>query len=734
MPRYFNVAQAKADGRTDEEIRAIMEKLGLEPLPQKSSETKKTSGMSVDTAFEKKEEPKEEKGFLRRVGENIWETAAGLPKTVLALGEAGIDRYRISRKEKELAELRKQPLTEERIAKEEAIAKEMEEISKINPALMKQEMVEQVSGDVGKGALYGAKKGAGTASFLVPGGGGAATSVGGRILTAGLRGMGAGALAGFSQDQDELSLDESLKDAVTGGLVGGATGAVFQGGGELFKGTKRLLGKGGELAAKGGEKLEKSARAKAIGLNPVKKYGGVKLFDKMDDAGIVGNSAEEIADSAGKILKQNSNDLVKGIKNAAGGELEVTTKGVIKKLTEALDDAPAAKKKIYERILKEVKEDFNNKGTMKLTDFFKLKQKYGSMGKWTLGSFFDDTTAGIYEGVYVQMNDIIDEALKATGNEAFRQQNKIISTAITALRYADDASMKVANQGIGLYEIIAGAAGFAGGGGVGSLTAIAGAKALKHPLLQKAFSKYVLQEGGKKVAEMAGRESVRKLPQMSTAPVIATSMAMEGSKPQAQPELDTSSDNMFREPTEEAKPITGHTVDEYLSAISQAERKGDKKASAYFRKQMEIESEYEERNAPEKKLKLTDKQRSYAGAGRIGQQIIDIMEESPSKTMVGPLGGRVSKVGEFLGTESKEQTQVKSKIASARTAARNALLGANMSDKEIESYLDATFDINLPRKVLLNRLRTFVEDMDTLSMTDTEEPTGTYFNNGSSAF
>ena len=120
--------------------------------------------------------------------------------------------------------------------------------------------------------------------------------------------------------------------------------------------------------------------------------------------------------------------------------------------------------------------------------------------------------------------------------------------------------------------------------------------------------------------------------------------------------------------------------------------------------------------------KLTDKQRSYRGAAMIGTEIAGLLDREESLS-VGPLSGRLSKIGEVLGTEAPEQTRLKSQIATARTAARNALLGANMSDRELESFLDATFDINLPLPILKERINIFVQNMNTLAQTDTGNPT-----------
>lgn len=122
--------------------------------------------------------------------------------------------------------------------------------------------------------------------------------------------------------------------------------------------------------------------------------------------------------------------------------------------------------------------------------------------------------------------------------------------------------------------------------------------------------------------------------------------------------------------------------------------------------------------AVDKPKALTDKQRSYVGAGRLAQDIGDILDSQQSLN-IGPVAGRLSKLAEVIGTEQEQQTALKSKIALARTAAKNALLGANMSPQEIESLIDATFDINLPRNVLRERVNQFIQGMNTLAVQDT---------------
>lgn len=118
-----------------------------------------------------------------------------------------------------------------------------------------------------------------------------------------------------------------------------------------------------------------------------------------------------------------------------------------------------------------------------------------------------------------------------------------------------------------------------------------------------------------------------------------------------------------------------------------------------------------------KQKALTEKQRSYMGAAKIGQEMVDLLDTGNVAT--GPVAGRLDNLASKFGVQDPDQTALRSKIATARTVARNALLGANMSEQELNSYLDAMFDINQPTEILKQKLQTFIQDMNTLSATDT---------------
>lgn len=102
--------------------------------------------------------------------------------------------------------------------------------------------------------------------------------------------------------------------------------------------------------------------------------------------------------------------------------------------------------------------------------------------------------------------------------------------------------------------------------------------------------------------------------------------------------------------------------------------------------------------------------KKFEFAGRQAQQALDVLQKNNVKT--GPIEAILAPGKEMTGLQNESTLDLKSKIAVARTAARNALLGANMSAKELESLLDYVFDFNQPRRTLEQRLKSFVNSME----------------------
>lgn len=163
-----------------------------------------------------------------------------------------------------------------------------------------------------------------------------------------------------------------------------------------------------------------------------------------------------------------------------------------------------------------------------------------------------------------------------------------------------------------------------------------------------------------------------------------------------------------------------YTLDDMRRAALIDQMKYGGKNAARFANTIAIMEDMFPEEEPTKPTKLTDKQRSFVGAGEIATEIEQLLEDPETKTGIGR--GAIGKVQQTLGTENPAQTRLRSKIASARTIARNALLGANMSEAELESYLDATFDVSLPKEVFKARVRAFIEDMETMAQVGTETP------------
>lgn len=83
----------------------------------------------------------------------------------------------------------------------------------------------------------------------------------------------------------------------------------------------------------------------------------------------------------------------------------------------------------------------------------------------------------------------------------------------------------------------------------------------------------------------------------------------------------------------------------------------------------------------------------------------------------GKIAAITSLAEEFAGTQDPAVTQLKSQMAIARTMARNALLGSQMTDKEINSMLDFVFDFKQEPAIFNARLQSFINLLDNFTTT-----------------
>lgn len=107
--------------------------------------------------------------------------------------------------------------------------------------------------------------------------------------------------------------------------------------------------------------------------------------------------------------------------------------------------------------------------------------------------------------------------------------------------------------------------------------------------------------------------------------------------------------------------------------------------------------------------KLTEKQMAYQAAGNIAQNALTKLNSGNVSTGIGNkfFGG----IGETLGTNSPEQQAYRSDLAAMRTAIQNALLGANMSPKEMEQIMAAIPQYNDAPSIARSKLQSLITNL-----------------------
>ena len=166
----------------------------------------------------------------------------------------------------------------------------------------------------------------------------------------------------------------------------------------------------------------------------------------------------------------------------------------------------------------------------------------------------------------------------------------------------------------------------------------------------------------------------------------------------------------------------GATISELRQLQSMAIMQGATKDASRIGQLIDIEVDAQKEMAvktkAEKAPKLSEGDKKFAFAKQEAQKALDQLD-TLSDIPVGPLQG--SKLAQtfrqYSGNQSQNETMFLSKVAVARTAVKNALLGANQSPQEVESLLEFTFDASLPREILRDRIASFVDSMDSYMQT-----------------
>lgn len=174
--------------------------------------------------------------------------------------------------------------------------------------------------------------------------------------------------------------------------------------------------------------------------------------------------------------------------------------------------------------------------------------------------------------------------------------------------------------------------------------------------------------------------------------------------------------------------ITGKSPEEIYAMIGEYEALGDVASVKYLEKKFKDEMDWQDRQLKQNKTaapkKLTEKQQAYKSASLGASQALSALESGLASGKVATGIGQdiKAKIGEKTGGISDEQVQYRAKIGAVRTVLKNALLGAAMSERELESISPFIPEFNDAPNVAKQKLKTFVEMTELFSSGDVALP------------
>lgn len=281
---------------------------------------------------------------------------------------------------------------------------------------------------------------AGLGSYLIPGGGGTATTTAGRIGTAGARGLAAGTVGGYGYSREGKEVEDTLK----GAGIGAVSGAALQGLGEIASGIK--LKKTTQKLEDMADDLKTTAYKKKIGVAPTAKQGKYDLVrDSMKLAnkeGVKINNADDLYQFSDELFNKYgsvANDMADVFDNT-GGQISVDL--VKKPLIDKLATIKTQElKQPYQAVLDSINNATAGKSTIGAKELLNLKREWGTLGNWNnLTPTAEKSVAQAWEQAFNSANNVLDDSLTGAGLNGFRDVNKALSTAIEQQNWARRAA------------------------------------------------------------------------------------------------------------------------------------------------------------------------------------------------------------------------------------------------------------------------------------------------------
>ncbi len=519
----------------------------------------------------------------------------------------------------------------------------------------------------------GVKAGVGLMSYGVPVG--AAKGVTG--LKAVGQAAGKGAIAGgmgrLAYSEEGKELEDILKGAAFGGLVGGA----LQGIGEVSKGIKasKLSNKLDDMA----DELQASALKKDIGIAPTTKQGKnilpKQISEKASSMGVKIKSPEDLKSFAQALYESNAN-----VANQAAQQLDDL--GRVIDITEIkrplLEQLAKTKSPELQAPIQKVIDSIDNatggSNAISAGDLLNLRREWGKLGNWN--PFMDPAatrTAGAFEAAYMRANDLLDDAFKGAGITGFKDANKAISLSIDADNWAERAIANKSNRPLwnDMTQDAAIAATVFGGGGPGAVAGAVGSKVAQRyaePIAEKAL------RGVSKVTSGLGA-----LPQVLQPLVTAGQRAIP-----AIPGINQgiSEGRQIQQPQQQLpQGVNNQGISALNLMLAQEVLNGNISAT--------------EANAVLSLLgmdqggatgKMTESQRDYQLAAEAMEQAYGVLEQAGGAGKLATLGGNIAG---FFGSTSAS-SEYRAALDTATAFLRKALIGSGQSEAELKN-------LNLPK-------------------------------------
>ena len=510
----------------------------------------------------------------------------------------------------------------------------------------------------------------GLSSFLIPGGGGGAATTAGRIGTAAGRGTVAGMVGGLGYSRE----GKELQDMLSGGITGGAVGATLQGASEAFRAIK-TAGLEKKLKAYSDD-LKVSALKKDIGAVPTTKQGKYNLVRDVVDMSEANNfkirSADDLMAFSDDILSKNSQ-----IANDAAAQLD--SMGVMADIrpikSSIMEKLSSVKQQELREPLQKVLDSIDNAtqgaDAMKVGDLLQLRREWGKLGNWN--ALMDPkatAVAGVWEDVYLNANDVLDDVFKQQGFSGFKDVNKSLKVAIESQNWAERAMAN--KRATPLWNDMtqdAAMFGQAVTGGPGGALAALGSKGLQR------YGEAGLQKGVQAASKIAGGTS--KIPQ------VLESLIGVGQR--AIPAMTYRGDNI--EMPEELQPVMQQPQQQQQNPEEAAMRQ--MLVQAVLSNQIsatEAKAVLDLLGMGETSTKMTEAQRDYQLAAEAIEEAYAVLEQGGGAGKLATLGGNIA--GFF--NETSPSSIYRSKLDTATAFLRKALIGSGQSEAELKN-------LNLPK-------------------------------------